>query len=353
MPTIKNLSGTSGARKERLVIIDEILSKTRSAISKENLLRMVNNKLKNKIGGDTLNKDIPYLKRALGAYSKKTSVNVSLICERNVGYFYSIKGFKLFAENVDEDDKNLLLYATSLFDVFSGTTLHQKFNDIVKRLIDDSITIDKKNIKLPKNIVQIDKGIHLKSKEWLQSILDAILKQECIEVDYTNNKKERKKKILSPYIIKQYNNKWHMIAYDHSSSHNKKINVFLMDNINSIESSNKSYFIDEHFNAEDYFKYSIGIWHEHDVPPIKVKLEFSNEGYGNLFNSIQNNPIHHLQKCAINKTGNKMIVELEVYESVELYSIIRNFGSSVKVLEPKSVADKVMEGAKKVVGLYE
>jgi predicted DNA-binding transcriptional regulator YafY len=169
---------------------------------------------------------------------------------------------------------------------------------------------------------------------------------------YTNNKKQTKKKHLCPYVLKQYNNKWHMVAFDLSSSHDKKINVFLLDNISSIEWSNKPYFIDERFNPEDYFRYSIGIWHDHEIPPIKVKLEFSNEGYANLFDSIQNNPIHHLQKCTFNKPGNKMIVELEVYESSELYSIIRRFGSSVKVLVPQSVADKVKEDSVKVMNLY-
>ncbi len=352
MPNIKNLSGSSGARNERLLLIDEILSKISTPISAENLLRKVNNQLKTKIGKSTLDKDIPHLKKALAEYSKKKSINVSLICERNLGYYYSLKNFKLFGENVDEEEKNLLLYATSLFDVFSGTALHQKFNDIVKRLIDNSLTIEKKNISIPKNILQIDKGIPLKSKEWLPKILDAILKQQCLEIIYTNNKKQTKKKHLCPYVLKQYNNKWHMVAYDLSSSHDKKINVFLLDNISSIEWSNKPYFIDERFNPEDYFRYSIGIWHDHEIPPIKVKLEFSNEGYANLFDSIQNNPIHHLQKCTINKPGNKMIVELEVYESSELYSIIRRFGSSVKVLEPQSVADKVKEDSVKVMNLY-
>ncbi len=352
MPKIKNLSGTSGARNERLLIIDEILSKINTAISADNLLRKVNYQLKTKIGKDTLNKDIPFLKKALAEYSKKKSIKVSLICERNSGYYYSLKNFKLFGENVDEEEKNLLLYATSLFDVFSGTSLHQKFNDIVKRLIDNSITLDKKNFSMPKNILHIDNGIHLKSKEWLTTIFDAILKKESLEVIYTNNKKETKKKHLCPYVVKHYNNKWHMVAYDLTSSHDKKINVFLLDNISSIEWSNKPYFIDDRFNPEDYFRYSIGVWHEHEIPPIKVKLEFSNEGYANLFDSIQNNPIHHLQKCTVNKSGNKMIVELEVYESSELYSIIRRFGSSVKVLEPSSVALKVKEDSKKVLELY-
>lgn len=286
-------------------------------------------------------------------YSKKKSIKVSLICERNIGYYYSLKNFKLFGENVDEEDKNLLLYATSLFDIFSGTSLHQKFNEIVKRLIENSLTIDKKNFSIPSNILHIDNGIHLKSKEWLPKIFDAILKKESIEVIYTNNKKETKKKHLCPYVVKYYGNKWHMIAYDLTSSHDKKINVFLLANISSIEWSNKPYFIDVRFNPDDYFRYSIGIWHEHDIPPIKVKLEFSNEGYANLFNSIQSNPIHHLQKCTLNKTGNKMIVELEVYESSELYSTIRKYGSSVKVLEPQSVAEKVKESAKLVVDLYD
>jgi predicted DNA-binding transcriptional regulator YafY len=349
MPNIKNLTGKSGAVAERLVFMDEILSKTSSAITPDVFLRQINRKLKIKIGESLFNKDISDLRIELEEYSKTNGIEVFLINKRGIGYYYSINGFKLYNNNIDEEDKNLLLYANNLFDIFSGTSLHQKFNTVVKRLIDQSITIEKNKEELPKNIVQIDKGIHIKSKEWLPQILDAILQRQCLEVLYTNAKKITKKKQLCPYVIKQYNNKWHMVAYDYTSSRPEKTNVFLLDSIKSIDHSNKDYHVDESFNAEDYFKYSIGIWQVHNAKPIKVVMEISDS---DLFDGIINNPIHHSQTYQLNKTKDKLTLKIEVYETPELMSLINSFGSSLKVLEPKSLVDKVKENAKKLILLY-
>ncbi len=350
MPNIKNLTGKSGASAERLVIMDELISKASSVkpIPKEVLFKKVNQKLKTKIGKERFNQDIGELRNELDEYSRTNGIEVFLINIRNIGYYYSLKGFKRY-NNIDEDDKNLLLYANSLFDVFSGTPLYQKFNTVVKRLIDESLTIEKKNEDLPKNIVQIDKGIHLKSKEWLPQILDAILQKQCLDVLYTNAQKITQKKHLCPYVIKQYNNKWHMVAYDHTTTRPEKTNVFTLDNIDSIDLSNRPYIIDENFNAEDYFKYCLGIWHEHKEKPIKVELEFLEK---TIFNSIINNPIHHSQTHRLNKPQTKLTVTIEVFESPELMRLINSYGSSVKVLEPISLVDKVKENGKNVINLY-
>ena len=48
MPPVKNLTRTTGASKERLIIMDEILSKSLSLITGDVFLRRVNQKLKTK-----------------------------------------------------------------------------------------------------------------------------------------------------------------------------------------------------------------------------------------------------------------------------------------------------------------
>jgi hypothetical protein len=346
MPRIKNITGTSGAAQERLVVMDEILCGAISPILPDNFLRKINTKLKASIGKDNFNKDIKALRSKLQDYATKNNIKVFLLNERNYGYSYSIPGFKLF-EHIDEADKNLLLYATSLFDVFRGTSLHQQFHGVVKRLIDHSITTEIDNF--PKNIVQLSNNTQVNGKKWLPEILEAILKKDCIEVHYTNTKKVSTKKQLCPYVVKLYNNRWYMIAYDHTSSRIQKTNVFSLANINSIECSTKAYVLDNHFNAADYFNYSLGIWHEHEQDPIMVKLVFSDK---NVFNSIINNPLHHSQKYLLSDSNDTLHVTIEVYDSPELYSLIYSYGAHVKVLAPQSAVDKVRDNMANALALY-
>jgi len=346
MPRIKNITGTSGAAEERLIVMDEILCGANSPINPENFLRMINAKLKAPIGKDNFNKDIKALRSKLKDYSEKNNIKVHLLNERNYGYSYSIRGFKLF-EHIDEADKNLLLYATSLFDVFRGTTLHQQFYGVVKRLIDQSITTEIDSF--PKNIVQLSNNTQVNGKKWLPDILEAILQKNCLEVHYTNTKEVSTKKQLCPYVVKLYNNRWYMIAYDHTSSRTQKTNVFSLANINSIECSTKDYVQDNHFNAVDYFNYSLGIWHEHDQDPIIVHLVFSDK---NVFNSIINNPLHHSQKHLLSDSNDTLNVTITVYDCPELYSLIYSYGAHVKVLAPQSAVDKVRDNMANALALY-
>ena len=343
MPTIKNKTGTSGASNERLKLMDYLLSKATDFVTKEAFLK----KISPRISVPLFNKDISLLKLEVEKYAKENNIKVALLNKRKYGYYYTLKNFKLYNE-IGEDDKNLLLYARNLFDVFKGTSIHQEFNNIVKRLIKDSIILEERDGDLPEQFVHLDKGFHVDSKKWLPQILDAILNKKCIEVEYMTNKKVKTKKHLCPYVIKQHNYKWYTVAFDHTSTRDAKTNVFLLDNVIHIGISTKAYYKDENFDAENYFKYSLGIWHEYNQAPIKVTLEFNQE---KVFQGIVNNPLHHSQQI-VDSSNDKLTLTIEVYNSPELYSMIHSYGAGVKVVSPATVIEKVKENARKMLDLY-
>ena len=78
MPRIKNITGTSGAAQERLVVMDEILCGAISPILPDNFLRKINTKLKASIGKDNFNKDIKALRSKLQDYATKNNIKVFL-----------------------------------------------------------------------------------------------------------------------------------------------------------------------------------------------------------------------------------------------------------------------------------
>lgn len=57
------------------------------------------------------------------------------------------------------------------------------------------------------------------------------------------------------------------------------------------------------------------------------------------------------QKYKISKGGNILHVELELYSNEIVRELLR-YGSSVKVISPKSLADKIKEKANKISSLY-
>lgn len=345
MATKRNIRPNAKLFNERLELIDELLYKFGHIQSRYELQNKVNAKLQEPISIDAIDKDINEIKGQLGVYNLKHNTNIELKFNRNTGYHYSERGFRLYKNSVSDEDKNLLLLANSLFNIFNGTPLQGKFGEVVAKVMDQSLTGGLKLESLPNDFVQIENGITSKSIKWIPSLLEAIFEKNCMKIIYKGRTRD-----MCPYVIKQFKNKWYMVAWDYSSSHTSKTNLYALDNIEDIIGvSNKKFIVDPDFNIEDYFRYSIGIWHEHEQMPVKVKLEFYET---RLFNSIQNNPLHHSQHCSLNDSKDKLTVVIEVYDGPELYNIIYNFGSSVKVIEPKSVADKIVSNAKRVLELY-
>ena len=101
------------------------------------------------------------------------------------------------------------------------------------------------------------------------------------------------------------------------------------------------------FDAEDYFKYSIGITSFNDVPPSIVVLSFlSDEG-----DYIRSKPLHASQKILIDN-NREFRVEITVQLSYELESMILGYGSLVKVINPPELVKKIKNRISDVQKIY-
>ena len=103
---------------ERIELIDQILSSGKKKLDRESLLSHVNNRLFAHgvpITLFTLDKDIKYLKILI------SDNEVTLKFSKADGYHYSEPGYSYFKNSVNDNDKNLLMLANSLFNVFNET----------------------------------------------------------------------------------------------------------------------------------------------------------------------------------------------------------------------------------------
>jgi predicted DNA-binding transcriptional regulator YafY len=78
-----------------------------------------------------------------------------------------------------------------------------------------------------------------------------------------------------------------------------------------------------------------------------VELEFS--GY---IEEILVAPIHHSQRSKLSPDRKLLQVEITVYDSPELEMLIRGFGPHVKVISPRSLADRILLQASDTTKLY-
>lgn len=164
---------------------------------------------------------------------------------------------------------------------------------------------------------------------------------------YRKNEIEVSTKTLSPYLLKEFRKKWFLIAYDHAENR-KCTKVYSLDKIKEITESESKFHFDPNFNAQDYFKYTFGIFHDLVNTPIPLVLEFT----GIFIEQVRTHPLMASQKSTLMKGGKALRVELELYYSYEIIREILSYGDGVKVVSPANVALEVKNITSKISNNY-
>jgi len=328
MPVVKN-----ARLRERT--LDQILRNHNRKFTIEEIKAELGNRLGAHISRSTLYADFAHLKEEYGAV---------IVKNKDGKYFYDDADFSIDKAPLDPEDKKLLEMATNIFRIFSSSPIYSKFESAIDKIVTGSkiSKTDRKKI----NCIQPEKANSVIGVVYIEPILNAILDTNSIEIAYQKEGKAPEKKILSPYLLKQVDQHWYLIAYDNQNS--KLIKNYSLDKILSVKLSDEPYKHDSTFNAEEFFKYSYGIYHNYKDTPQKIKLEFKDP----YINTIINYPLSPYQTHVLSKDGKKLTVHLELYDSWEIVSEILKYGASVKVLAPASLAKKIKGIAEEIVKGY-
>ena len=176
-------------------------------------------------------------------------------------------------------------------------------------------------------------------RKYFNRLYSAIMCKEVMRVDYKPYGKPQLSWILSPYFLKEYNNRWFLFAYNHEK---KKLTNAAIDRIVALAPTEEKFInrteCEELKNLEsydDYFRSIIGVSLE-GGSPVEVKLKFSEK----RFPHVKSKKLHSSQKITDEK---QRIVSLRLIPNRELYQTILSFGNEVEVLCPEEVVEKMRE----------
>lgn len=239
--------------------------------------------------------------------------------------------------NIKENDKNLIEMALQTLSIYQGSPLFEKFNDVINRIMASSV-LRKISKKDSGKYIQISEMYGNTGQEWLEKIYNAISEKQTLVIHYESFGNKASIRTISPYQLREFRNKWYMIAHAKEIRNENKTILFKLSRIQKIDDCYEDYFIDQKFNSTDYFKHSLGVFHKHDEEPINVKLKIN----GGLMKLISEDKIHHSMVIE-SKTEKEMIVTFKVYNSPELETLILGYGNNCKVLEPQNLLNKITE----------
>lgn len=146
---------------------------------------------------------------------------------------------------------------------------------------------------------------------------------------------------LKPYLLKQYQNRWYVIGETE-----KGYRTFGIDRIKNIIIGTKR-FKPKTEEAKDKFSHVIGLnYIDHKIESIKLTFHLSQKPY------IVSLPLHHTQE-EINLVNDKTFdIKLVIHPNFEFRQQILKYGSLVKILEPKWLAEEIKEEHKKAFESY-
>jgi predicted DNA-binding transcriptional regulator YafY len=271
--------------------------------------------------------------------SDKLGYNAPIIVVQRKYYTYEDPDYSITQLPLTKHDIEELNSAMDIIRHFNGFKGMAGSDDILARL-QDRISQQENH----RQVVFIDTNARLKGLHFLGELYDFIAINAPIVVWYKSFKSSIAKRIfLSPYILKEFNNRWFLIAHD-----NKRHNIMTLaiDRMQKIEKDKKCCYVpNTFFDAEDYFQSMVGVTRNINSERELITLRIAAEQAPYIITK----PLHSSQQVIKENDDGSIVVTLQVIINMELEHLILGFCNGIEVIAPlalrKSIARKMMTAA--------
>lgn len=336
MPSTKNLL-------VRIATLDSLLSNRYHNYSLNDLTDKVNEKLSEiecpPVTRRTIEYDIDFLESApfyveIEKYRSDYYMSNGKITVKKC-LRYKQNGYSIFNHTLSSDEKYVLTEALSYLGQFDGLPNFESLEALKIKYDDKPI---KKIMLLEKN--ELDQTTHF------AVLFTAISQQQVITLTYKAfNRTSATKYILHPYLLKEYNRRWYLLAL---SDDTHEIKVFALDRIVNIDICNKNYFVSDE-DILEYFDDIVGVanYTEEEVLEILFWVSDKDVQY------IRTRPIHASQIFFHSAKENKLrqlypqleggaFFSINCKKNYELIQELTSYGSNLVVLSPQYIVDEVI-----------
>jgi predicted DNA-binding transcriptional regulator YafY len=311
-----------------MLIIEEIIKKNNEGISRLNLYEATKKHVKKDFSISKFDKIIK---------SMKQDFNAPIIQNKSKSYLYKTQNFCIEkADDFSEEDINIFKMMIPFFKTLKNDDFSNDLNNFLSKINFD------KNITKP--IISFESPVNIEYAEKMAMLYEYIEKKKVLSITYEDYDKPLETFIFSPFLLKEYRNRWYLVGFNH---HSDMINVLGLDRIKKTQLIKGTEYSNYNFNEEEYFKNSLGNTRPNSAKTREIILKFNklNKNY------ILSNPIHKTQKI-ISETEDTLTISLRLYDSHELRMLLLSYGSGVEVLKPNFYREYLKKIANQVLEIY-
>ncbi|MFV0140740.1 WYL domain-containing protein [Empedobacter falsenii] len=246
-----------------------------------------------------------------------------------------------FSEKTFKRDRKLLKDLFKIETKFSRSTmLYQIVDDVESNqtIFDNLLLVNAyKKTADQANILLFEKR-QASGLENLDGLIHAIKNSKIISCSYTKYWEGiPNKKVLEPYAMKEFRNRWYLIAKDRNDN-DFTLKTYGLDRISNLEIHSSTFVKNNIVNVEDMFVNSFGIISTLGQEPTKITLSLI-PWQGMYVKSL---PIHHSQKILVDNE-NELKLELNLVPTYDFYQEILTHNERLLSLEPKVVREKFLK----------
>ena len=262
--------------------------------------------------------------------------------DRTDGYFYSIHDFSIFNIPIKKNDLEILRHALLELNQISGKEGFDDLDAVITRL-EETYNINRSRNDSP--IMQFEQSSNSAGQKYVGILKPFILNKESVAITYTPFDAETSVRYISPYVLKEYNNRWFLFGYEHDADWT--ITTLGLDRIQKVEKSLRPYQENPGFNPNIWLQDVVGV----SIYEGAVKTKITFRAYGRTRHYINTKPIHPSQK-SIKMTDTHGDFSLEVIPNPELETKLLAHGDNLEVLSPTDFRIKMAQRLFTATGRY-
>jgi predicted DNA-binding transcriptional regulator YafY len=287
---------------------------------------------KPKVSKRTIQNDINILEADYGAL-----LDENLRIGKKRIYRYVDTNYTIPLFHINDEERNKLQEAIRILEYFEGEPMYDWARALLMQIEGGLFRDDSTPL------VSFQSNPDLKGINLFKDLLQAIIKKRVLKIVYAPFGKDSYCEKLYPYYLKQFNDRWYLIAqavgYD-------TLGHYALDRIEHIEELLMPYKESE-VDFEEYFDDVIGVTVPEHIESEDVVMRIKN----NRFNYIKTKPLHLSQRI-ISEEKDHTTISINVKINNELKALIHSFGPDIEVLSPLSLRADIMKNIRELNYVY-
>jgi predicted DNA-binding transcriptional regulator YafY len=248
--------------------------------------------------------------------------------------------------SLNKKDVAALHTALRVLEQYNQLAIFQDIRGAISK-IENSVKFHTRPDELNK-FIQLEEVPFFKGSELIPIFVEAIQQHSKILFQHQrfDSEEVREHEVL-PYLLKEYRNRWYLVAW---SLNYRQIRIYGLDRV--VQESIKVVegdFDAPDFDAEQYFKYSLGITVYTDRKPEEVILSFEST-QGKYFRTQPFYPFYPEDILIDNEK--EFRVKLKIIINEDFVRTIAQYGKDIKVISPASLADTIKSYFKQGLKAY-